>query len=101
MQIVVSEGARRLILDRGGELFLWQKPFGGEYAFDRVGFRRPSSPAFERVVRSDGMEVWVADDLPFPAELQIDVGRMRRRRLRIRWDGRLWGWRGSVLGTAA
>ena len=99
MDITITRRARDLIIRRGRRLFIWQRPWGGNYMFDRWSFQRPDGPmTWVPMVSSGGIEINVADDVELPDTVRIDVAPLFHQRLRIEWDDEIWGQRGESGG---
>ena len=91
--------AHDLIVREGRRVFIWQRPWGRDYLFDRWSFRRPDGPtAWVPVVHSDGIEINVADDVDLPDTIRIDVAPLRPKRPRVEWGDEIWRARGEAVG---
>jgi hypothetical protein len=83
MRVKASPKAVQLVQERGGKLYVWAKKTrccGGS-----VIFLETSSEAGERPFRrvpADEIELYLDERMREPAELELDVGGLRRKRLR-------------------
>jgi hypothetical protein len=100
LQVVgVTPEASEQIAGKGGTLYLWQKPFAGSWVTDKASFKRPPGNLEFRSIYVADIQVLVAEDIELPEKLLIRRSLWRPLKLRIEWDGRVWGWRGEGAGA--
>jgi hypothetical protein len=98
--VTVTAAAQALITERGGTLYLWQKPFSDGFATDKLSTREPADVDFW-TLSEQGVVVRVGADLPRPSEVEVSVTRWPRSRMKVMWEGEHWGRRGFDLGGGA
>lgn len=63
LRIIVSTRAARLIVDDGGELYVWTERVGPRYVRLKAATRAPTTvPAFERHVLESGIRAHVTEE---------------------------------------
>ena len=97
MEIEVTAEAVQYIAERGGQVYLWQEKVGGAWFLDRVAFNDPGPSVNFSNMDVSGLALLIASELDLPEVLKLAVRRFPRG-LRIEWDGRPWGARGTVDG---
>jgi hypothetical protein len=88
MRLKASLEAERLIEERGGVLYVWAKHSrccGGGVTMLETASDPPDRP-FRRV-SADRVEVFLDERLTPPAELELEVRGIRRKRLCAYWNG--------------
>jgi hypothetical protein len=98
--VTVTAEAQALIAAGGGTLYLWQKPFNDQFATDKFSLREPPDVDF-CTLNERGPVIRVATDVPRPREVEVGMTRWPRRRVKVMWDGELWGRRGFTLDGGA
>ena len=96
---VDGEAAQR-ILQRGGRLFLWQRPVGRAWLQDCLAIGTPPPDVrfhCEQDLRA-GVEVCIAEDVE-ASEIVVRARRRPLRGVRVYVDGKPWGTRGDVGGA--
>jgi hypothetical protein len=96
MAIRVSPDAAERIRSKGGNLYLWQGPFGA-FLVDKARFERPDevSVPFD-TFNANGVRVLIASDVELPEQLSIEHSLFPPLKLKIAWDGDPWGHRGDA-----
>jgi hypothetical protein len=95
--LVITSEAADYIAERGSRLYVWQEQIGHAWFVDRVGFHDPNRGLSFSSIPISGVTLLLASDLDPPETLHVGMNRLPRR-LRIEWDGKPWGARGTVEG---
>jgi hypothetical protein len=95
--IEATAEAAEFIRTHGGELYMWQQPFGRYWLLDRQSMKRPNETiAFVPHETDQGFTIFLDDRLAPPNELKVDLAPLPWKRLKLLWNGQPWGRRGSV-----
>jgi hypothetical protein len=98
VQVEVSADAAEVILEHGGQLYLWQEGVGRAWLRDRTAFADPEIGITFHRIPAGMASLMLADDIALPKTLTIGVRRLLPRRLHVEWNGLTWGQRGDSGG---
>jgi hypothetical protein len=91
MKVVTTPRAAALVRERGGRLYVWAKAAQccGGTRFIEASTEPPRDLARFELIESDPLELYVRPpgEYGLPNELEVDLARLRRNRLRAHWDG--------------
>jgi hypothetical protein len=94
LEVEITTAATERITARGGRLYLWQEEVSGAWLADRASFDEPAIPAFRRI--PVGLVTLMIDaSVELPERLKISAVRLVPGRVRVEWDGEVWGARGG------
>lgn len=97
IEIEVTQGAAERIVAHGGRLYIWQEEVGAWLA-DHLSFDEPDVPALRRIPA--GLVTLLIDArIELPKRLRVSALRFPPGRLRVEWDGQVWGARGGADGA--
>jgi hypothetical protein len=94
VNVEITPEASKLIRSKGGRLFLWTSDVAQGWETDQKAFAPPPDVQFQLHEVPD-CQLYVETGIALPDRLEIRRGSWPFRRLKVLWDGRLWGARGD------